>query len=292
MKRIRRGTFKSVRDLKREISVYATEHNKNAKPSRSKKICKDHSTKKPEVPLHLPVSTLGRSPTALENARLRCDLRRRRRRETAHCYAGVRSRKSRGGGHLLATALPQRTIKEACRSGASSRTTKKFSRQRLQTALQEIGARHTLMTPVTPRWNGKPENLSQKILRAWAYAMAYRTSDERRLALPAWLRHHNQQREHSAQLSLTELPAGARIVTDPRRLDIEWRHLGRTTSPGKLQADRRRSCAPRTGASARCGVSKDIANGPAATTTSQTRRPARRHGGARRAERRRASGCY
>jgi len=133
MKLIRRGTFKSVRDLKREISVYATEHNKNAKPSRSKKICKDHSTKKPEVPLHLPVSTLGRSPTALENARLRCDLRRRRRRETAHCYAGVRSRKSRGGGHLLATALPQRTIKEACRSGASSRTTKKFSRQRLQT---------------------------------------------------------------------------------------------------------------------------------------------------------------
>lgn len=169
---------------------------------------------------------------------------------------------------------------------------KNFHGSAFKPALQEIGARHTLMTPVTPRWNGKPENLSQKILRAWAYAMAYRTSDERRLALPAWLRHHNQQREHSAQLSLTELPAGARIVTDPRRLDIEWRHLGRTTSPGKLQADRRRSCAPRTGASARCGVSKDIANGPAATTTSQTRRPARRHGDARRAERRRASGCY
>ncbi len=36
------------------------------------------------------------------------------------------------------------------------------------------------------------------MLHEWAYAIAYRTSDERSLALPAWLRYYNQERQHSA----------------------------------------------------------------------------------------------
>jgi len=37
----------------------------------------------------------------------------------------------------------------------------------------------------------------EKVEREWACAIAYRTSDERRLALPAWLRYYSQERQHS-----------------------------------------------------------------------------------------------
>lgn len=64
--------------------------------------------------------------------------------------------------------------------------------------LDEIGAKHVRTPVYTPRWNGKVERFIQTMLREWAYAIAYRTSQERCAALPAWLRHYNQERPHSA----------------------------------------------------------------------------------------------
>jgi len=75
---------------------------------------------------------------------------------------------------------------------------KVFTSNACQAALIEIGARHILTPPSTPQWNGEAERFIETILREWAYAIAYRTSDERYLALPAWLRYDNEERQDSA----------------------------------------------------------------------------------------------
>jgi len=55
-----------------------------------------------------------------------------------------------------------------------------------------------LMRPYTPRTNGKVERFHQTLMREWAYAMEYASSDARREALPHWLDHYNGRRSHSA----------------------------------------------------------------------------------------------
>jgi transposase InsO family protein len=75
---------------------------------------------------------------------------------------------------------------------------KVFSSHAFESVLRSIGARHIFTPPYTPRWNGKAERFIQTMLREWAYAVAYRTSDERRDALPAWLRYYNEERQHTA----------------------------------------------------------------------------------------------
>ena len=75
---------------------------------------------------------------------------------------------------------------------------KVFSSHAFASVLRAIGARHIFTPPYTPRWNGKAERFIQTMLREWAYAVTYRTSDERRDALPAWLRYYNEDRRHTA----------------------------------------------------------------------------------------------
>jgi transposase InsO family protein len=62
--------------------------------------------------------------------------------------------------------------------------------------------------PCEPRTNGKAERFIQTALREWAYAATYRTSQQRREALGAWLHHCNWHRPRSA---LNGLPHIARI---------------------------------------------------------------------------------
>lgn len=52
--------------------------------------------------------------------------------------------------------------------------------------------------PYTPRTNGKVERLIQTMLRRWAYASSYRSSEQRARSLLPWLRHYNHDRPHSA----------------------------------------------------------------------------------------------
>ena len=49
-----------------------------------------------------------------------------------------------------------------------------------------------------PRTNGKAERLIQTLLREWAYARSYPSSDARARALPGYLRWYNRRRPHSA----------------------------------------------------------------------------------------------
>ena len=65
-------------------------------------------------------------------------------------------------------------------------------------ACQTRGVVHIRTRPYRPRTNGKAERFIQTLLREWAYAATYSTSDERRAALPHWLDYYNQQRPHGS----------------------------------------------------------------------------------------------
>jgi transposase InsO family protein len=58
--------------------------------------------------------------------------------------------------------------------------------------------RHIRTKPYRPQTNGKAERFIQTMLMGWAYKRAYRTSNQRRKALPAWLRYYNHERPHRA----------------------------------------------------------------------------------------------
>ena len=57
---------------------------------------------------------------------------------------------------------------------------------------------HKRTRPYRPRTNGKAERFIQTLMREWAYAAAYLTSDARARVLPRWLRHYNQRRPHGS----------------------------------------------------------------------------------------------
>jgi transposase InsO family protein len=60
---------------------------------------------------------------------------------------------------------------------------------------QEI--KHLTIEPYRPQTNGKVERFQQTMAREWAYGLAYRSSGDRRRALPHWIRYYNERRPHS-----------------------------------------------------------------------------------------------
>ena len=70
------------------------------------------------------------------------------------------------------------------------------------TALAELLDRraisHLTIRPYTPRTNGKVERFHQTLMREWAYALEYVSSEARRQALPHWIEHYNERRSHTA----------------------------------------------------------------------------------------------
>ena len=70
--------------------------------------------------------------------------------------------------------------------------------------------RHLRTRPYRPRTNGKAERFIQTLLREWAYAVRYETSNHRTLALAPWIDYYNHRRPHGAlshQPPATRLPA-------------------------------------------------------------------------------------
>jgi len=63
--------------------------------------------------------------------------------------------------------------------------------------------------PYRPQTNGKAERFIQTLIRQWAYAVPYATSEQRRAALPAWLRFYNEERPHA---SLQKRPPLSKLV--------------------------------------------------------------------------------
>ena len=73
-----------------------------------------------------------------------------------------------------------------------------FQSERFQKALRWLGLKHKTTRPSTPRTNGKVERFIRTLLNEWAYAHAYRSSDERDAHLPKWLHYYNWHRPHSS----------------------------------------------------------------------------------------------
>jgi len=79
----------------------------------------------------------------------------------------------------------------------------------------ELGLRHIRTKPYTPKTNGKAERFIQTALREWAYARAYKTSDQRAADLPVWTHLYNWHRPHSA---LKSKPPISRLAFDRNNL--------------------------------------------------------------------------
>lgn len=63
-------------------------------------------------------------------------------------------------------------------------------------ACLEQGIAQKFTRAYRPQTNGKAERFIQSALREWGYGRAYKTSDERRAALPRWTHFYNLHREH------------------------------------------------------------------------------------------------
>jgi transposase InsO family protein len=64
--------------------------------------------------------------------------------------------------------------------------------------LARRGLVHIRTRPYRPRTNGKAERFIQTLLREWAYAATYRSSEHRRRVLPRWVHHYNHTRLHGS----------------------------------------------------------------------------------------------
>jgi transposase InsO family protein len=64
--------------------------------------------------------------------------------------------------------------------------------------LRELEARHILIPPYTPRWNGKIERFFGTLDTEWAHGRVWPNSTTRDRALSSWLRFYNRRRPHTA----------------------------------------------------------------------------------------------
>jgi transposase InsO family protein len=64
--------------------------------------------------------------------------------------------------------------------------------------LAELDARHILIPPRTPRWNGKIERFFGTLDTEWAHGRVWPTSTQRDRALASFIRFYNRRRPHSA----------------------------------------------------------------------------------------------
>jgi transposase InsO family protein len=73
--------------------------------------------------------------------------------------------------------------------------------------LRFLGIRHIRTRPYTPRTNGKAERFIQTMLREWAYAIPFPSSDRRAADLQRWLAWYNERRPHASLARTTPAQA-------------------------------------------------------------------------------------
>ncbi len=96
-----------------------------------------------------------------------------------------------------------------------------FTSRAAREVYQRHNVRHRTTRPYRPRTNGKAERFIQTMLREWAYAASYASSDERNAALGPWLKWYNEQRPHTSlqgQPPISRLRNLGGLDTGQRRL--------------------------------------------------------------------------
>ena len=106
-------------------------------------------------------------------------------------------------------------------------------------ACRLLRLRHIRTRPYTPKTNGKAERFIQTLLREWAYALPYRSSDTRAADLPRWLRHYNLERPH-ASLAARHQPPGSRLTPEQPRSETTARRAGAAPPGLRSESARRR----------------------------------------------------
>lgn len=95
------------------------------------------------------------------------------------------------------------TVERVMTDNGSAYVSKLFAK-----ALRWLNIRHIRTRPYTPRTNGKAERFIQTLLREWAYAIPYRSSDSRNQDLARYLDWYNTGRPHYA---LNKQPPAKRL---------------------------------------------------------------------------------
>ena len=86
-----------------------------------------------------------------------------------------------------------------------------YRSKRFTKLLRRLRIKHRRTRPYTPRTNGKAERFIQTLLREWAYAYRYPSSDVRAAELGPWMLHYNFHRPHSA---VSHKPPASRLGFD------------------------------------------------------------------------------
>ncbi len=103
-------------------------------------------------------------------------------------------------------------------SGVMTDNATAFQSGGFQKVLRWLGLARRATRPYTPRTNGKVGCFIRSLLNAWAYAYAYRSSDEREARLPEWLHDYNRRRPHSRpnnQAPVSRLGLGVNNLVRP-----------------------------------------------------------------------------
>lgn len=88
---------------------------------------------------------------------------------------------------------------------------KAYGSHHFQQALRDLGARHILTPPYTPRWNGKVERFHRTLNDEWARSRIWPTSQQRDRAPASFLRYYSRRRPHT---SLGDRPPTSRVDQD------------------------------------------------------------------------------
>jgi transposase InsO family protein len=163
---------------------------------------------RPGALLHVDVKELARFQAP--GHRATGDRRRRSRRagyDYLHCVVDDNSRFAHVELHPAQDAetcarVLERAVAELAELGLEpvmTDNTLAYTRsRRFQEVLAAVDARHIVIPPYTPRWNGKVEAFIKTLLREWAYVRSWRDSGERARALSSFLRTYNRRRPHSS----------------------------------------------------------------------------------------------
>lgn len=75
-----------------------------------------------------------------------------------------------------------------------------YKSRRFASLLRRLDIRHIRTRPYTPRTNGKAERFILTLLRGWADAFIYPSSEHRARELQPWMHHYNFHRSDAATL--------------------------------------------------------------------------------------------
>jgi transposase InsO family protein len=201
-------------------------HGLSGRPKAARESYRRYEWSRPGALLHVDVARLARFERPGHRVRGRSELTRKHQLRSGasyvylHCviddhsrYAYVEQHRDQGGD--TAAAVLERAIEHFASLGIKGpeavMSDNAFAYRKstaFKSALERHGARHILIPPYTPRWNGKVERFIQTLKREWAYAHSWPNSAERSRALASFLRYYNRRRPHS---SLGDRPPISRV---------------------------------------------------------------------------------